>query len=69
MPDKEKVIKGLEICTKKLPTCKGCTYFDECKCRIDAQKLKEDALSMLKEQDERIKLLEHQLETITSYQL
>ena len=67
MPDRENVIKGLEICTKKPPTCKGCPYFDGCK--IDAQKLKEDALSILKEQDERIKLLEHQLETITKWRM
>lgn len=49
MSDKEKVLKGLEVCTSKPPTCTGCPYFDECK--IDAQKLKEDALSMLKEQE------------------
>ena len=65
--DKEKIIKGLEICTANPPTCRGCPYFDGCK--IDAQKLKEDTLSILKEQDERIKLLEHQLETITKWRM
>ena len=63
----EKVIIGLEICTANPPTCRGCPYYDSCK--IDAQKLKEDALSILKEQKERIKLLEHQLETITKWRM
>lgn len=47
--DRKKVIVGLEICTANPPTCRGCPYYDSCK--IDAQKLKEDALALLKEQE------------------
>lgn len=46
MSDRETVIIGLEICTANPPTCRGCPYYDSCK--IDAQKLKEDALTLLK---------------------
>ncbi len=54
-PDKEKVFKGLEICTMKPPTCGGCPYYNECK--NEAQRLKEDAFSILKEQDAEIRRL------------
>ncbi len=46
--DKEKVIKGLEICTTRPCYCTGCPYIKEC-C-LDSQELMEDALALLKEQ-------------------
>lgn len=56
MPDIEKVIKGLEICTTRPCYCTDCPYKKEC-C-LDSQDVMEDALSLLKEQDKRIKELE-----------
>lgn len=56
MADREKVIKGLEIHTGLLSSCKdGCPYFigDGSKCKD----LLKDALSMLKEQEEEIENL------------
>lgn len=52
MPDREKVIKGLECCIKESDSlysnpCKGCPY--EGKECID--RLKADALALLKEQE------------------
>lgn len=55
MVDIKKVIKGLEICTMKPPTCSGCPYYNECK--NEAQRLKEDALTLLKEEP-KIKVTE-----------
>ena len=47
--DKEKVIKGLEICTTRPCYCTDCPYKKEC-C-LDSQDVMEDALSLLKEQE------------------
>ena len=57
MPDREKVIKGLEICTTRPCYCTDCPYKKEC-C-LDSQNVMEDALSLLKEQDARIEKYEH----------
>jgi len=59
MPDREKVIKGLECCTryevgKQLNNCLDCPYvepigFNQFRCK--SQDMKEDALALLKEKD------------------
>lgn len=61
--DRKKVIKGLEHCTSfddgrdkfgGVGKCGGCPYYGhDC-----ADRMKKDALALLKEQDERIKELE-----------
>lgn len=63
MADKEKVIKGLECCTKGDVCFSECPYFKEApmtdgKC-ITA--LQADALALLKEQEKRINELEEKL--------
>ena len=53
MPDREKVIKGLECCRRRYFSCIGCPYKDESHrsveeclwCRIN------DAIALLKEQE------------------
>ena len=52
MPDREKVIKGLEICTSRPCYCTDCPYKKEC-C-VDSQNVMEDALALLKEQENEI---------------
>lgn len=59
MPDRGKVIKGLECCTryevgKQLNNCLDCPYveqigFNQFRCK--SQEMKEDALALLKEQE------------------
>ena len=51
MPDREKVIKGLEICTSKPCYCTDCPY--KANCYLDSQEVMEDALALLKEQEAR----------------
>lgn len=67
MPDREKVIKGLEMCIKDIE-CTGCPYEGECFDAIDDRQFGEsmmrDALALLKEQDEKIKSLERTIEDI-----
>jgi hypothetical protein len=69
MAYREKVIKGLTACRKTF--CESCPYnATDVKntnpiCLIN--EMLSDALDLLKEQDEQIKLLEHQLETITKW--
>ena len=48
MPDREKVIRGIEACIQDQPKCGKCPYFrnDECK-----SGLRPDALELLKEQE------------------
>ena len=48
MPDREKVIEGLRICSQD-SICDGCPYI-EC-CSWDAVQLLRDALALLKEQE------------------
>ena len=49
MPDKEKVIKGLEMC--KIRYCDECPYDDEDNCSLY---LNQDALELLEEQQKLI---------------
>ena len=49
MPDREKVIKGLEICTTRPCYCKNCPYIQDC--ALDSQQLMEEALALLLEQN------------------
>lgn len=46
---REKVIKGLEICTTRPCYCTDCPYKKEC-C-LDSQNVMEDALALLKEHE------------------
>lgn len=65
--DREKVIKGLECCTryevgKQLNNCLDCPYvepigFNQFRCK--SQEMKEDALALLKEQEELIEQYKH----------
>ena len=62
MADREKVIRGLECCTryevgKRLNNCLDCPYvepigFNQFRCK--SQEMKEDAIALLKEQEEDI---------------
>ena len=57
MPDIEKVIKGLEFHLKELKigkTCFGCPYLKDDPCEIQ---LVENALALLKEQEDKINQL------------
>ena len=59
MADREKVIKGLEVCISREPgkyTCHKCPY--ETAGNVCEIKLSEDAIAMLKDDDKRIRLLE-----------
>lgn len=47
MPDREKVKKGLDICTSKEP-CNGCPYLKERNCSLA---MVADALALLREQE------------------
>ena len=49
MPDRKKVIEGLETCTAKPCYCRDCPYQTEC--ALDSQQLMKDALILLKEQE------------------
>lgn len=62
MPDREKVIKGLETCIKYIDQeCPiGCLYYETCtkyEGRVVFQPLLRDALSLLKEQQAETKRL------------
>lgn len=57
MPDREKVIKGLECCISE-HTCRGCPYREKGECEDSGyyySKAIEDALALLKEQPEIIR--------------
>lgn len=68
--DREKIMKALECLAQHHATCScgECEYwdsrlgYDECERRMAP-----DIIALLKEQEERIKMLEHQLETITKW--
>ena len=56
MPDREKVIEGLDICINTIRTScpSGCPYYEQCtKCGIDNvfKPILRDALALLKEQE------------------
>ena len=51
MNDREKVIKGLEVCTANVSSCDGCPYFEPVETiGCDFQMMK-DALALLREQE------------------
>ena len=56
MPDREKVIKGLEECTGN-GHCTKCSYGKE-RQTLSCKKLLADALTLLKKQQKRIEMLE-----------
>jgi hypothetical protein len=59
--DREKVIKGLETCSQKtvLYVCGQCPYNNDDSDTYDCtQALSEDALALLKEQEEKLKFLD-----------
>ena len=60
MIDREKVIKGLEICTSKPCYCKDCPY--KANCSLDSQEVMEDALELIK--SSRLIHSEHALYTV-----
>lgn len=58
MTDKEKVVKGLECCMSE-QICKGCPYKEKDECEDGGyyySKAIEDAIALLKEQDEMISI-------------
>ena len=63
----EKVIKGFDVCKNLDGCCDGCPYFkDEINLGEDdcmREQLMPDALELLKEQQERIKVLEEEAKT------
>lgn len=65
MPDREKVINGLEcIAQKREPTanpCKDCGYSDRPNYAICVKDIASDAIALLKEQKQRINELEEKL--------
>ena len=61
MPDREKVVGHLNDCMEASRRDNTWVFV-----RKD---IIADALSLLKEQEERIKLLEHQLETLTKWRM
>lgn len=75
--DSKNVIEGLEHC--KNGDCVGCPYDQIREKTLHGKRFKwqltcneqltEDIIALLKEQDERIKLLEHQQETITKWRM
>ena len=68
--DREKLIEALDKCYGQPETCgvSSCPYWDlrdpYCECE---DRMRKDAIALLKEQEERIKILEHQIETITKW--
>ena len=64
MTDREKVIKGLEICTSKPCYCTDCPYKKTC--YLDSQEVMEDALALLKEQEELEKRYEPNIMPLTN---
>ena len=51
MPDREKVIKGLELCRKLTDSCEGCPYENVPPVENCMLTMHDDALTLLKEQD------------------
>ena len=64
MIDREKVIKGLEICTSKPCYCTDCPY--KSNCYLDSQEVMEDALSLLKEQEPVSPIAKKEMDECTS---
>lgn len=62
MPDREKVIKGLEICKERNYCCPECPYYDrDAEMGCHSNELMAEALALLKEQEQRINFLEERL--------
>lgn len=64
MTKREKVIKGLEICTSKPCYCTDCPY--KVTCYLDSQEVMEDALALLKEWEELEKRYEPNIMPLTN---
>ena len=64
MTDREKVEKGLNICTSAEP-CNGCPYLGERNCSLAMVR---DALDLLKEQQNQIWEFQDQVEYLTDKQ-
>lgn len=63
MPDREKVIKALEVCVNNgFTSCEGCPY--DYPDRVGCQAI-DDALALLKEQQQQIWELQDQVEYLT----
>ena len=58
MADIEKVIKCLELCRKLTDSCEGCPYENVPPVENCMLTMHDDALELLKEQQERIETLE-----------
>ena len=52
MTETERVIKGLEVCTTRPCYCTECPY--KANCCLDSQELMEDALALVKKQNDII---------------
>ena len=62
MIDREKVIKGLEICNKYDYVCLECPYYDpEDTDGCNSEELFADAIALLKEQEDRHRLEVHNI--------
>ena len=54
MTDREKVIKGIDICLQRFHCGEDCPYYDNCGIGCTEQ-LREDALALLKDQPEIVR--------------
>jgi hypothetical protein len=62
MADREKVIKGIDVCLQRFHCGEDCPYFNvEFGCM---EQLREDALSLLKEQEERIAIMRESMDAM-----
>ena len=60
--DREKVIKGIDICLQRFHCGDDCPYYNDAKIGCEEQ-LREDALALLKEQQQQIL----ELQDLTEY--
>lgn len=60
MPDREKVIRGLEICANGVSSCQKCPFKDKCKGTSNAAMAA--AIELLKAQEPRVMTLEEVIE-------
>lgn len=51
MPDREKVVRGLEVCTVNGTSCNGCPYYGLVETIGCVNSIMEDALALLREQE------------------
>lgn len=66
MPDREKVVKGLKHCLTLDSSCGDCPYYShEDIQELDCErKLRNDAISLLKEQDELLHKKQHNVDRL-----